>query len=87
MAVFLATFAFMLLVLVGMAIGVLAGRSPIKGSCGGISALGLGTECEICGGDPNKCDSNEKPAARKAAAPPGRPEFYDAMSEGRSEDR
>jgi hypothetical protein len=77
MAVFMATFLFMLLVVAAMSIGVLAGRSPIKGSCGGMSALGLGTECEICGGDPGKCDSDTAPAAK-----PGRAEVYDAMRTG-----
>ncbi len=41
-----------------MAIGVLMGRKPISGSCGGVGAA-LGEEnyeCEICGGDPMKCD-------------------------------
>lgn len=46
-------------VLIGlMAIGVLMGRKPIAGSCGGVGAA-LGEqnyECEICGGDPIKCD-------------------------------
>jgi hypothetical protein len=35
---------------------VLLGRKPITGSCGGMSALGMDTVCDICGGDPNKCD-------------------------------
>lgn len=41
-----------------MAIGVLLGRKPIAGSCGGVAAA-LGDDdytCEICGDDPNKCD-------------------------------
>jgi len=46
-------------ILIGlMAIGVLMGRKPIAGSCGGVGAA-LGEEnyeCEICGGDPIKCD-------------------------------
>ena len=52
-------FAFILMtVLVSlMAIGVILGREPIKGSCGGMKALGLEMECEICGGDLDKCDT------------------------------
>lgn len=46
-------------ILIGlMAISVLMGRKPIAGSCGGVGAA-LGEEnyeCEICGGDPMKCD-------------------------------
>lgn len=41
-----------------MAIGVLMGKKPISGSCGGVAAA-LGEDdytCEICGDDPNKCD-------------------------------
>lgn len=52
----LITFLVMLIVVAAMAIGVIMGRKPISGSCGGIAALGLDTECEICGGDPAKCD-------------------------------
>jgi hypothetical protein len=49
------------LLVTGMAIGVLMGRKPISGSCGGVGAA-LGEKdysCEICGGDTKKCeDSN-----------------------------
>jgi hypothetical protein len=46
------------LLIAGMAIGVLMGRPPITGSCGGVGrALGESDyTCEICGDDPNKCD-------------------------------
>ena len=46
------------LVIAGMAIGVIMGRRPITGSCGGIGAA-LGQKnytCDICGDDPAKCD-------------------------------
>ena len=40
-----------------MSIGVLVGRRPISGSCGGIGRLkGEGNECAICGDDPIKCE-------------------------------
>ena len=48
------------LVIAGMAVGVLAGRPPIKGSCGGMGALGIDTSCEICGGDPKRCDEETR---------------------------
>jgi hypothetical protein len=48
------------LVIAGMAVGVLAGRPPIKGSCGGMGALGIDTACEICGGDPKRCDEETR---------------------------
>jgi hypothetical protein len=51
-------FILLLLVIAGMAIGVIMGGRPITGSCGGIGAA-LGKKnytCDICGDDPNKCD-------------------------------
>lgn len=53
---FLVVFAVMLLVVLGMASGVLAGRKPIAGSCGGIAALGIEKNCSICGGERQKCE-------------------------------
>lgn len=61
MGVILLSFIVMLLIVGGMAIGVLLGRTPIKGSCGGVGAA-LGERdysCDICGGDPNKCENQE----------------------------
>ena len=40
------TFAVMRSVIAGMAIGVMNGRKPISGSCGGLNGGG----CELCGG-------------------------------------
>jgi len=69
-----AVIAFVILIAV-MAVGVLLGRKPISGSCGGVAAA-LGEKdytCEICGDDPNKCDeisskSSNKPQYTDAAA-------------------
>ena len=58
-------FLFMLLVVGAMSIGVMFGRKPISGSCGGIGALGLG-ECEICGGNPAACDAGQQPTRLSA---------------------
>lgn len=62
--IWLVTFAVMLLVVLGMAAGVIAGRKPLAGSCGGIAALGIEKECSICGGNRQKC---EEVNAEKAA--------------------
>ena len=43
-----------------MAVGVLFGRKPIAGSCGGMKALGMEMECEICGGDAAKCEAESQ---------------------------
>ena len=60
MTLFLISFLVIGLVVAGMAIGVIAGREPIKGSCGGIGALGINQSCEICGGDPGRCDEETR---------------------------
>ena len=39
-------------IVAAMAVGVIFGRAPIKGSCGGLGAVGIDQECEICGGTP-----------------------------------
>ena len=52
----LLVFLVMVLVVAGMAIGVIFGRKPIAGSCGGIAALGIEKECSICGGSREKCE-------------------------------
>ena len=35
------SFVVLILIVVGMAVGVLMGRKPIAGSCGGMTALGM----------------------------------------------
>ncbi|MEH6569787.1 MAG: (Na+)-NQR maturation NqrM [Halioglobus sp.] len=60
MATFLVSILVIGLVIAGMAIGVIMGRPPIKGSCGGMGALGIDTACDICGGDPQRCDEETR---------------------------
>ena len=60
MTLFLISTAVIGLVIAGMAIGVIMGRQPIKGSCGGMGALGIDTSCELCGGDPRRCDEETR---------------------------
>ena len=68
---FLLAFLLMLLVVAGMAVGVMAGRKPLKGSCGGLAAVGIEGRCEICGDDPSRCEKTD------GADRPG-VSFYDA---------
>lgn len=77
--IWLVTFVVMLLVVLGMAAGVIAGRKPLAGSCGGIASLGIEKECSICGGDRQKC---EEVNAEKAAQD-GSDLAYDATREER----
>ena len=54
------------LLIAGMSIGVILQKKPIKGTCGGLSALGMDTDCDICGGDRSKCDEeNNSPDTDK----------------------
>lgn len=69
--VFLLAFLIMGLVTAAMAIGALAGRGALKGSCGGLSALGIEGRCEICGADARPCRERQTPA-------PAGADFYDA---------
>lgn len=38
---FIAVFCVLMLVVIGMAVGILFGRAPIKGSCGGLANVGV----------------------------------------------
>jgi hypothetical protein len=60
MTLFLISILVIGLVMAGMAVGVIAGRAPIKGSCGGMGALGIDTTCDLCGGDPQRCDEETR---------------------------
>jgi len=51
MMIFVLAFLLMLFLVAAMAIGVILSNKPIKGSCGGLSALGMKEDCMICGGD------------------------------------
>ncbi|PCI78998.1 MAG: hypothetical protein COB20_05790 [SAR86 cluster bacterium] len=55
MTSFLITFLVMAVVIVIMSIGVLFGRKPVQGSCGGMNNIDGLKECEVCGGETQKC--------------------------------
>ena len=42
-----------------MALGGLMGRKPITGSCGGLSAIGMKTACDVCGGSDEVCEKEK----------------------------
>ncbi len=73
METFVLAFVFMALVVAAMAVGVILGRDPIKGSCGGMGAVGIDAACDICGGDPKRCEEETRPAKADQSL------FYDAV--------
>lgn len=58
MGTFLLVLLIVGLLIAGMSVGVIFGRKPISGTCGGIGALGISQSCDICGGSPQKCEDN-----------------------------
>lgn len=61
MTTLLASFIALALVIAAMAIGVMFGRKPIKGTCGGLNnGNGKGdSSCSFCGGNPDKCEETQ----------------------------
>jgi hypothetical protein len=60
-------FVVMLVLIGGMAIGVIVKGKPITGSCGGMSALGMDTACDVCGGDQEICETEQQKSKSVAA--------------------
>lgn len=62
MTMFLVTFGIMALAVAGMAIGVIFGREPIAGSCGGLNAVNGSGSCQSCS---RPCSSKRAAAMAK----------------------
>ncbi|MCA1771011.1 MAG: (Na+)-NQR maturation NqrM [Halomonas sp.] len=60
MTIWIMAFVFMLLIMAAMAVGVIFGRKPIAGSCGGLNQLGLKEGCEVCGGKDEVCEEENR---------------------------
>ncbi|CAM3613311.1 (Na+)-NQR maturation NqrM [Halomonas lysinitropha] len=56
MTTYLLVFAFFLLIMAAMAVGVIMGRKPIAGTCGGLNRLGMKEGCDVCGGKDEVCE-------------------------------
>ncbi|WNL40907.1 (Na+)-NQR maturation NqrM [Halomonas sp. PAMB 3264] len=69
MAIWLLVFGFMALIMAAMAVGVLVGRKPIAGSCGGLNQIGMKDGCDICGGKDKVCEeeNRKRGSARRAS--------------------
>ena len=55
LATLILSFVVVMIAVTAMAVGVMAGRAPIKGSCGGLN----GGACELCSGT-GKCRRKAK---------------------------
>ncbi|RLU01470.1 (Na+)-NQR maturation NqrM [Ketobacter sp.] len=60
MTTFFIALVFFGLVIAAMAVGVIFSNKPIQGSCGGLNNIGLDGDCEICGGNRDKCEESQK---------------------------
>ncbi len=59
MASLVITFVVIASVILLMSVGVLFGRKPVQGSCGGMNNINGLSDCEICGGEPLKCEQSK----------------------------
>lgn len=74
MMVFVAVFSVFAIVMIAMAVGVMLGRKPIQGSCGGLNNVGAERACgcvDVCKNDPDK-----KPLNKTQTAMPAEPAIY-----------
>ncbi|MDI9245841.1 (Na+)-NQR maturation NqrM [Marinobacter sp. CHS3-4] len=63
MGTFVLVLFIVLLLVAAMSVGVILGRKPISGSCGGLGAMGISKTCDICGGNPQKCEEENEQGA------------------------
>ncbi|MCV6626735.1 MAG: (Na+)-NQR maturation NqrM [Cellvibrionaceae bacterium] len=63
--IYLVAFGVLALLVTMMSVGVLMGRKPISGSCGGVGAALKDPDyvCELCGGDEAKCEEQKQGGA------------------------
>jgi len=66
--IYLVTLCIMLLIVAAMAVGVMMGRKPIAGSCGGLNAVGLNGECKICGRTTGTCEEDDNQSLAAASS-------------------
>lgn len=65
MGTFLLVLLIVSVLVAAMSIGVIFGRKPISGTCGGIGALGISKSCDICGGNTQKCEEENERLANE----------------------
>lgn len=68
MATFAFTFGLLMLIMLGMALGVMLMGKTIKGSCGGLNAIADADQCLVCKKDIDK----DSPLRERLACPRAR---------------
>ena len=68
METFLLTFVLLVLITLGMSLGVILMNKRIKGSCGGLNAIGAADQCLVC----NKEIDPNSPLRERLACPRAR---------------
>ncbi|NQY60860.1 (Na+)-NQR maturation NqrM [Cognatishimia sp.] len=68
METFLLTFVLLILITLGMSLGVILMNKRIKGSCGGLNAIGDADQCLVC----NKEIDPNSPLRERLACPRAR---------------
>lgn len=82
MGTFLLVLMIVIFLVAAMSVGVMMGRKPISGSCGGLGAMGISKSCDICGGSPEKCEEENDRMSGKVQ--PAETLTYDASKSGKS---
>lgn len=78
MQTFALAFVFLLLVVTGMALGVIFAGKRIKGSCGGLNAIADADQCLVC----NKEIDPNSPLRERLAGCPRAKKMLDQMGQG-----
>ena len=78
MQTLLLSFALLALVMLGMAVGVIFSGRRIKGSCGGLNAIGDADQCLVC----KKEIDPDSPLRERLACPRARKMLEEAEARG-----
>ena len=77
MKLFLVTFGIFLLIILAMALGYIVKRQALKGSCGGLSSLGIAKACDTLQSKLDAGDENAKAEYEQKFANKAQSQFYE----------